>query len=230
PPVVVSRQSSTTFSDKDQVWADNAASSPFFGTVYLCWASFRGQEKGNAAPAPLNVAVSHDGGDTWTQHQVTAAANNSQRNPMDGCTVRTDSKGTAYVFGVGTLSSAGKDAFEFVVQSTNGGNTWSTQRPVAGPVTQPGQFDPVQGRPVIDGIAGARSDLAPAPSVDIANGAPTGTDATDRIVMTYVSGALAAPHVYFTESTDRGGTWATPRTIETAGDRGFYTAPAIAPN
>jgi hypothetical protein len=115
PPVVVSRQSSTTFSDKEQVWADNAASSPFFGTVYLCWASFVGQEKGNAAPAPLNVAVSHDGGDTWTQHQVTAAANNSQRNPMDGCTVRTDSKGTAYVFGVGTLSSAGKDAFEFVV-------------------------------------------------------------------------------------------------------------------
>ena len=104
PPVIVSRQSNTTFSDKEQIWADNAASSPFFGTVYLCWASFRGQEKGNAAPAPLVVAVSHDGGTTWTQHQVTAAANNSQRNPLDGCTVRTDSHGTAYVFGVGTVS------------------------------------------------------------------------------------------------------------------------------
>jgi hypothetical protein len=230
PPVVVSKQSSTTFSDKEQVWADNAASSPFFGTVYLCWASFRGQEKGNAAPAPLNVAVSHDSGDTWTQHQITAAANNAQRNPLDGCTIRTDSRGAAYVFGVGTLSSAGKDAFEFVSQSTDGGAGWSQPRPVAGPVTQPGVIDPVAGRPVIDGVAGARSDLAPAPSVDIANGAPTGADATDRIVLAYVSGTLTAPHVYFTESADHAATWATPRAIETSGDRGLYAAPAISPN
>src|SRR5437762_3347893 len=98
-PVIVSKQSSTTFSDKEQIWADNASSSQFFGTVYLCWASFRGQEKGNAAPAPLIVAVSHDGGETWTLHQITAAANNAERNPLDGCTIRTDSDGNAYVFG-----------------------------------------------------------------------------------------------------------------------------------
>jgi hypothetical protein len=231
PPVIVSRQSNTTFSDKEQIWADNAASSQFFGTVYLCWASFRGQEKSpNAAPAPLVVAVSHDGGSTWTQHQVTAAANNSQRNPLDGCTVRTDSHGTAYVFGVGTVSSAGHNAFELMVRSTDGGRTWTRPAAVAGPVTQPGVLDPVQGRPVIDGIAGARSDLAPAPSVDIANGAPTGSDATNRMVMTYVSGALAQPHVYFTESTNGGAAWSTPRAIESSGDRGLYAAPAISPD
>jgi hypothetical protein len=231
PPVVISKQSSTTFSDKEQIWADNASSSPFFGTVYVCWASFRGQEKSpNAAPAPLIVAVSHDGGDTWTQHQISAAANNSQRNPVDGCTVRTDSLGAAYVFGVATLSSQGHNAFEFMSRSTNGGSTWSRPQPVAGPVTQPGVFDPVLGRPVIDGIAGARSDLAPAPSADIANGAPTGTDATNRIVLSYVSGEITKPHVYFTESTNRGNTWSAPRVIEGASDRGYYTAPAISPN
>ena len=227
PPVLISRQSSTTFSDKSQIWADNASSSRFFGTVYVCWASFVGQEKGNAAPAPLQVAVSHDGGDTWAQHQISAAANNGQRNPEDGCTIRTDSSGNAYVFGVATK---GGQTFEMMSVSTNGGQNWSRFTPVAGPVTQPGATDPVQGRPVIDGVAGARSDLAPAPSVDIANGSPTGAGATDRIVMSYVSGTLAAPHVFFTESTDHGATWSTPRAIETAGDRGIYTAPAISPD
>jgi hypothetical protein len=230
PPVLVSKQSSTTFSDKEQIWADNATSSPFFGNVYLCWADFRGQELGNAAPAPLIVAVSSDGGTTWTQHQLTAAANNSQRNPMDGCTVRTDSKGAAYVFGVGTVSSQGHDAFELMSRSTDGGSSWSMAAPVSGPVTQPGIVDPVLGRPTIDGIAGARSDLAPGPSVDIANGAPTGAGATNRMVMTYVSGEIAAPHVYFTQSTDGGNTWSVRSAIETAGDRGYYTAPAISPN
>jgi hypothetical protein len=101
---------------------------------------------------------------------------------------------------------------------------------VSGPVNQPGITDPVLGRPTIDGVAGARSDLAPAPSVDIANGAPTGSDATNRIVMTYVSGPTGTPHVDFTESTDGGSSWSAPRTIESAGDNGVYTAPAISPN
>ena len=230
PPVIVSQQSTTTFSDKEQVWADNASSSPFFGTVYVCWADFVGQEKGNAAPAGLQVGVSRDGGNTWSEHPIGASANNRNRNPLDGCTIRTDSNGNAYVFGIGTSSSGGKQSFEMLSVSSNGGGSWSSPRPVVGPVFQPGAFDPVQGRPVIDGIAGARSDLAPAPSVDIANGAPSGGDATNRIVMSYVSGDLAAPHVYFTESTNLGGTWTAPRAIETGGDRGIYTAPAISPN
>jgi len=231
-PVLISHQNQTTFSDKEQIWADNASSSPFFGNVYVCWANFVGQEKGNAAPAQLQVAVSSDGGETWSSpHPIGAAANNGQRNPVDGCTVRTASDGTAYVFGIGTVSSGGHASFELMSTSTNGGGSWSSPTPVAGPVTQPGIFDPVLGRPTIDGIAGARSDLAPAPSVDIANGAPTGGDATNRIVMSYVSGTINQQHVFFTESADGGNNWSTPRAVETgATDHGYYTAPAISPD
>jgi len=161
--VLISRQSSTPFSDKEQIWADNASSSPFFGATYVCWAAFVGQEKGNAAPAPLQVAVSHDG---IARH----------RHKLEG--LLPGRRDGAHPEHVRVALAIGADR----------GATWSRPTPVTGPVTQPGVIDPVQGRPVIDGVAGARSDLAPAPSVDIANGAPTGADATNRIVMSYVSG------------------------------------------
>jgi hypothetical protein len=93
-------------------------------------------------------------------------------------------------------------------------------------------FDPVIGRPTEDGVAGARNDLATGASADIANGAPTGADATDEIVMTYTDGidGLNHEHARITWSTDGGNNWSTPASIEQAGDRSFYVAPAISPN
>ncbi len=215
-PVVISKQSSTTFSDKEQIWADNASSSPFFGRVYVCWASFRGQEKGNALPVPLIVARSADGGSTWTQKQVGPAASNGVNSQPDGCTVRTDSHGNVYVFGVG---ARGGVSFEMMYKSTDGGAHF-TGPALLSTAVNPGVFDPVIGRPVMDGIAGARNDLAFAPSADIANGAPSGTDATNQIVL-----------MLMMTSTNGGASFSGPAAVPLAtGDRPYYTAPAISPN
>lgn len=228
-PVLISRQSATTFSDKSQIWADNASSSKFFGSVYVCWASFRSNSRGQALPTPLMVSRSNNGGDTWTTRQVGPATNNGINSQPDGCTIRTDSAGNVYVFGIGTR---GGQEFEMMYRSSNGGAQF-TGPTLVHSVVAPGVLDPVQGRPVMDGLGGARVDLAPAPSVDIANGAPSGTDATNEIVMTWVDGAagLDNEHLMVSTSRNRGTSWSTPAVVPLKeGDRPFYVAPAISPN
>jgi len=237
PPVIVTKQSSTTFSDKEQIWADNAASSPFFGRVYLCLASFRSLSGGNAAPQPLIVATSGDGGSTWTQKQVTSASNNpfntKQGFGPSGCTVRTDSHGVVYVlanqFAVGTPG----DGSHILIKSFNGGKTWKRPQNIGLAVDTcfSVQFDGTSFRCVMDGVAGARDDLSSAPSIDIANRAPTGAGATNEIVRTWVDGrdGLNHEHVFTSYSTNGGGTWSDPAVRETSGDRGYYSGIAVSP-
>src|SRR5215471_10845660 len=94
-PVLASKQNSSLFSDKDQIWADNAASSPFFGNVYISYTAFRSR---NGSALPIMVSVSSDGGNTWTTKQVTQAATNAQHGFRQFTTIRTDSNGVVYLF------------------------------------------------------------------------------------------------------------------------------------
>jgi hypothetical protein len=228
-PVIISKQSSTTFSDKEQIWADNAASSRFFGRVYACWTGFRSNSRGQAFPAPLTVARSGDGGSTWTTAQVGPAAVNGINQQADGCVVRTDSAGNVYIFGVGARLGTN---VQLMYKSTDGGAHWTGPTVVA-TVVKPGVFDPVVGRPVMDGIAGARVDLAGGPNVDIANGRPTGAGATNELFMTWSDARLGLNHeqLMLTWSRNGGQSWASPTAVAlTAGVRPVYTAPAVAPD
>jgi hypothetical protein len=231
-PVIVSKQNATLFSDKEQIWADNAASSPFFGNVYICSVAFRSRSQANAYPSPVTVAISRDGGDSWNTRQISEATTNSRHGFRQGCTVRTDSHGVVYVFfaqfGPGTPGTGA----HVLVKSFDGGKSWTPPRSIFTMTDTCFSFDTINPACLQDGVAGARNDLGPAPSVDIANGAPTGTDATNEIVDTWVDGrfGLNEEQVMLAYSTDDGETWSPAESISTAGDRGFFAAAAISPN
>jgi hypothetical protein len=241
-PVIVTKQSATTFSDKEQIWVDNASSSPFFGNAYVCLASFRSLSQGNALPTPLIVATSTDGGETWTNKQITDATNNpfNQKKGFgrSGCTIRTDSEGTVYVFANQFAVGLPGSGAHIMIRSFNGGHTWDKPVNIGTAVDTcfAVMFDGAGFRCVMDGLAGARDDLSSSPSVDIANGAPTGAGAKDLIYRTWVDGGAATGpgfspvNVMFSFSTDGGNTWSTPTSVEASGDRGYYSAVAITPD
>ena len=244
PPVIVSsRQGQTSFQDKEQIWADNASSSPFFGHAYICSNDFRsnGSHKNGNAPTPVLAFHSADGGATWTKVQVTSAQTNNNPNTPNsfgysGCTLRTDSNGVVYLFAERFTSPvvAGLPTHsnQVMFKSFDGGNHW-TKEQVINSVTDPCNFiDPVYGRCVMDGYSGARTDLAASPSVSIANGAPMGTGATNEIVDAWADATDGLNHekTLFSFSADAGNSWSTPAGVSLAGDRPLYSAPAISPD
>jgi hypothetical protein len=241
PPVVITGSSSAAaFADKEQIWADNAASSGFFGNTYVCFARYVGGPSAGSNAHALDVARSTDGGDSWSKLTLVNIPGSSSGRPFSltsgasGCTVRTDSSGTVYVFWLGWDQKLREQGI-YMARSFDGGASFEEPRRLFLAVGT-GVVDPVIFRTTMDGIAGARSDLSNAPSIDIANGAPTGAGATDQIVLSWVDGraGLNEEDVFFTSSADRGQTWASLRAVQDEigqpADRGYYSAPAISPD
>jgi hypothetical protein len=223
-PVIVSRQNAALLTDKEDIWADNASSSRFFGNVYVCNVAFR---SANFLPEPLIVDSSTDGGSTWRQRQLSAATNNNQTGGRQGCAVRTDSTGVVYVVWEGADIHTRQSVF-YLARSFDGGDNFERPRPVAD-VVDVGVPDPVSGRIVFDGYAGTRTDSFP--SLSIANGAPSGSGATNTLVLAWTDARAGLNHeqALVQTSADQGLSWSTPVNATQSGDRPDNPAVAISP-
>jgi hypothetical protein len=221
-PVIVTRQNAALLSDKEDVWADNAQSSRFFGNVYVCNTAFRSV---GGPPQPIMLSASSDGGSTWRQRQLTSSTSSAQSGGRQGCAVRTDSAGVVYVVWDGT--AGGQSAF-YLARSFDGGSNFEKPRPIA-TVFDVGLPDPVSGRIVFDGLAGTRTDSFP--SLSIANGSPTGTGATNTLVLAWPDARAGLNHeqALVQTSTSGGATWSAPTNATAAGDRADNPAIAISP-
>jgi hypothetical protein len=233
PPVIASKQGGASFSDKEAVWADNAESSPFFGNVYVCYTAFNSV---GGPPEPIRVSRSTDAGDTWSTTQISPAANTPLGHGRQGCTVRTDSDGVVYVFWRGgeidqPTNPPIQDRVILMSRSFDGGVSFEQPRAVAN-VQECGLFDPNQGRLTFDGVAGARTNSFP--SVDIANGAPSGAGAPDTIVLTWCDGPTTTTgfgdEALIQVSTDKGDTWSSPVDAAPASARPDFPAVAVSPD
>jgi hypothetical protein len=223
-PVIVTKQNSALFSDKPNIWADNASSSPFFGNLYECNIAFRSN---HGTPEPVVFSRSTDGGKTFQKSaQLTQAAGNAQQIGRQGCAIRTDSHGTVYVFFEGAVK---KQSVQEMTRSFDGGKRFERPRAVAS-VADVGVFDPVQSDIVFDGVTGARTDSFP--SVDIANGAPTGSGATNVIALTWADASAGLNHeqALVRLSGDGGSTWTSPVNAAESRDRPDFPAVALAPD
>lgn len=206
PVVATVKENPNDFNDKEWIWVDNLASSPFFGRLYISWTEFRSFV---CCPSePVAVAVSTDGGRSFSApKQLSPAGNNSTGNGRQGTAVRSGPDGGVYVaWEQGTA--------QVVAISRDGGGTWS--RPITiGPVVD--IHDPIPG-------SNFRTDSFLSLAADPGAGSST-------LYASWATRTAAGGRIVVSTSTDKGMTWSAPVTVSTAAEGyAFFQGMDVAPN
>jgi hypothetical protein len=101
--------------DKQIMWADHSATSPFANYIYVCWH--------NGNPAFVNRRNGPAG--AWLANPIQVSGAESTGTAI-GCDVKTNANGDAFVFWPTT-----GNARIVVAKSVNGGTTWGTPKVIA---------------------------------------------------------------------------------------------------
>lgn len=204
------------FTDHEALLIDRSPASPFFGSIYVTWAQFNG----NGTHSPVLVAVSRDGGRSFSAPiNVTAGP---VRNNQDQRIV-TAPDGTLFLTFDNGLQG-GKGTANYVAMSGDGGATWST------PFAFYAYTDPVCIFPSFcfnipvgpSGTAFRGPGSYPAPAFDATRG---------RLDVVFADIVNGLGRIFFTSAAANDLThWSAPVEIGTASGDRFGAEIAVAPN
>ena len=110
--------------DKNHMWIDNSASSPYEGSLYVAWTNFGGGDD-----TEIGIAYSHDNGESWTVNSnISAAVGAGSHN--QGVNLSTGPNGEVYaVWAIYDGWPTDESAIGFA-KSLDGGVTWETSKRV----------------------------------------------------------------------------------------------------
>ena len=202
-PVFINQTTSpSTLNDKEWIAADSHAASPFRDRVYVTWTRFIfNAHNGRYVQSPIAVAVSRDGGNTFSDPQLIVGnvLYSQGSRPVVG------PDGTVYVFWDGSTRLAALDSI-WMVKSTDGGLSWS--KPVA--VSQLVDIIPVKSTAFrVNSYPAA--DVAPNGDLYVA-WASLVSDSTGGLCPARTNTGCHTASLY-SKSTDGGATWSTPALV-----------------
>jgi hypothetical protein len=210
PVLATDKTNPVDFNDKETVWVDRSAASPFNGHVYVSWTLFVGVP---GTAEPIMFSRSTDGGKTWLPaEKLSASYNNRSMGGRQGSTIRTDAAGNIYVIwesGV-TINGFKTDAQVFA-KSTDGGVTFS----------KPAVIAPVHDLPSPLPGSSFRNDSFAAADIG-----PNGT-----VYVAWADYQSGHSSVVVSRSSNGGASWTTPAVaLDVAGRSAFFPGIAVSPD
>ena len=221
PPVIASKQNSALFSDKEQIWADNACVEPVLRERLRLLRGVQGRVRARLhATAPLRAHLQRRRRHVDPEAGHVRHEQHQQRQRVRPIRLY---RPAPTATGSSTCSCTSSPSMRprrrtgkiQMIKSFNGGHTWTKPQNLFTILDGCAAVEPSIGRCVMDGVGGARDDLMPAP---IRGHLPTEhppvpTQPTESYSPRTEQLSLNDERVLFSTSIDRGDTWTALRNV-----------------